>query len=130
MFGATGHCPISETFQRLPDRPHVSVPAEQGSFSCHSSIFLVYSWRSFPTNPTLTDVALPGHKRQSGGGAAMTFEEIVDQAIAMLQRRGRVAYRTLKRQFTLDDDSASPWTRKAKYWPGRGALRYHQQPLI
>jgi class 3 adenylate cyclase len=33
----------------------------------------------------------------------MTFEEIVDQALAMLQRRGRVAYRTLKRQFHLDD---------------------------
>jgi hypothetical protein len=33
----------------------------------------------------------------------MTFEEIVDQAMAMLQRRGRVAYRTLKRQFNLDD---------------------------
>ena len=35
----------------------------------------------------------------------MTFEEIVDQALAMLQRRGRVAYRTLKRQFNLDDDA-------------------------
>jgi hypothetical protein len=35
----------------------------------------------------------------------MTFEEILDQAVAMLQRRGRVAYRTLKRQFTLDDDA-------------------------
>jgi class 3 adenylate cyclase len=35
----------------------------------------------------------------------MTFEEIVDQALAMLQRRGRVAYRTLKRQFTLDEDA-------------------------
>jgi class 3 adenylate cyclase len=33
----------------------------------------------------------------------MTFEEIVDHALAMLQRRGRVAYRTLKRQFNLDD---------------------------
>ena len=33
----------------------------------------------------------------------MTFEEILDQAMAMLQRHGRVAYRTLKRQFTLDD---------------------------
>jgi hypothetical protein len=32
----------------------------------------------------------------------MTFEEIVDHALAMLQRRGRVAYRTLKRQFQLD----------------------------
>ena len=35
----------------------------------------------------------------------MTFEDIVDQALAMLQRRGRVAYRTLKRQFQLDDDT-------------------------
>ena len=26
----------------------------------------------------------------------MTFEEILDQAIAMLQRRGRVTYRTLQ----------------------------------
>lgn len=33
----------------------------------------------------------------------MTFEEILDQAIAMLQRRGRVAYRMLQRQFSLDD---------------------------
>jgi hypothetical protein len=35
----------------------------------------------------------------------MTFEEIVDQALAMLQRRGRMAYRTLKRQFNLDDEA-------------------------
>src|SRR5437879_2617093 len=35
----------------------------------------------------------------------MTFEEILDQAIAMLQRRGRLAYGTLKRQFQLDEDA-------------------------
>ena len=35
----------------------------------------------------------------------MTFEEILDRAMAMLQRRGRVTYRTLKRQFQLDDDA-------------------------
>src|SRR5215831_16609799 len=35
----------------------------------------------------------------------MTFEEILDQALAMLQRRGRVTYRTLKRQFNLEDDT-------------------------
>src|SRR5262245_4450040 len=34
----------------------------------------------------------------------MSFEEILDQAIAMLQRRGRVTYRALKRQFNIDDD--------------------------
>jgi class 3 adenylate cyclase/predicted ATPase len=33
----------------------------------------------------------------------MTFEEILDQAVAMLQRRGRIAYSALKRQFDLDD---------------------------
>src|SRR2546425_12681730 len=33
----------------------------------------------------------------------MSFEEILDQALAMLQRRRRVTYRTLKLQFTLDD---------------------------
>jgi class 3 adenylate cyclase/tetratricopeptide (TPR) repeat protein len=34
----------------------------------------------------------------------MTFEELLDQAIALLQRRGRLTYRALKRQFDLDDD--------------------------
>ena len=33
----------------------------------------------------------------------MTFEEILDQAVVMLQRRGRLTYGTLKRQFQLDD---------------------------
>jgi class 3 adenylate cyclase len=33
----------------------------------------------------------------------MTFEEILDHAIDMLQRRGRLTYGTLKRQFQLDD---------------------------
>jgi len=34
----------------------------------------------------------------------MTFEELLDQATALLQRRGCVTYRSLKRQFELDDD--------------------------
>ena len=34
----------------------------------------------------------------------MTFEEILEQAIAMLQRRGRLTYRTLRLQFHLDDE--------------------------
>jgi class 3 adenylate cyclase/tetratricopeptide (TPR) repeat protein len=33
----------------------------------------------------------------------LTFEEILDQAIAMLQRRGRLTYRTLQLQFQLDE---------------------------
>jgi class 3 adenylate cyclase/predicted ATPase len=31
------------------------------------------------------------------------FDEILDQAVAMLQRRGRAAYRTLQAQFQIDD---------------------------
>jgi class 3 adenylate cyclase len=53
----------------------------------------------------VTDVALPGPRRERSGGSAVTFEEILDQAIAMLQRRGRVSYRTLKLQFHLDEES-------------------------
>jgi class 3 adenylate cyclase/tetratricopeptide (TPR) repeat protein len=33
------------------------------------------------------------------------FVAVVDQVIALLQQRGRVAYRTLKRQFQLDDEA-------------------------
>ena len=34
----------------------------------------------------------------------MTFEEILDHVVAMLQRRGRMTYRMLKVQFQLDDE--------------------------
>ena len=34
----------------------------------------------------------------------MTFDELLDQVIVLLQRRGRLTYRALKRQFNLDDD--------------------------
>ena len=34
----------------------------------------------------------------------MTFDEILDQALDMLQRRRRVSYRALKLQCNLDDD--------------------------
>ena len=32
----------------------------------------------------------------------MTFEELLDQVLVMLQHRGRVSYRTLARRFALD----------------------------
>src|SRR5262245_59910823 len=50
-----------------------------------------------------------GHRRrvpeaiQTRGGVVVTFEEVLTQTVAMLQRLGRVSYRTLKRQFDLDD---------------------------
>ena len=37
------------------------------------------------------------------GGHAVDFVAVVDQAIALLRQRGRLTYRTLKRQFQLDD---------------------------
>src|SRR5690349_6974688 len=33
----------------------------------------------------------------------MTFEEILNQTMKLLERQGRVSYRALKRQFGLDD---------------------------
>ena len=33
----------------------------------------------------------------------MTFDEMLDQALALLQRRGRLTYRALQRQFNLDE---------------------------
>jgi TOMM system kinase/cyclase fusion protein len=92
-------------FRLLPDRPNATVPAARCTFACHSSRFLVYSRCSCDRDPTLTNVALPWHTRLRGRGAAMTFEEILDQALAMLQRRRRVAYRTLQVQFNLDDNA-------------------------
>jgi hypothetical protein len=37
------------------------------------------------------------------GAPVITFEEVLDQAIAMLRRRGRLTYRTLQLQFQLDE---------------------------
>ena len=36
-------------------------------------------------------------------GEGVTFEEILNEAVAMLKRQGRESYRALKRQFDLDD---------------------------
>src|SRR5262249_33676104 len=38
------------------------------------------------------------------GEAVMTFEEVLNEAVALLQRQGRGAYRGLQRQFYLADD--------------------------
>jgi class 3 adenylate cyclase len=40
----------------------------------------------------------------------MDFVAVVDQAIALLRQRGRVTYRTLKRQFQLDDTALEDLT--------------------
>ena len=59
----------------------------------------------------------------------MTFEEILDQALAMLQRRGRVTFRTLQLQFQLDNDHLAALKDELLYAhpevvedPGRGLV--------
>jgi class 3 adenylate cyclase len=41
---------------------------------------------------------------QPSGASTMDFYEVVGQVLALLQRQGRVSYRALKRQFSIDDD--------------------------
>src|SRR5215475_10416679 len=48
--------------------------------------------------------AAEGQDASRAEGHAMTFDEILEQAIEMLRRRGRLTYRALKRQFALDDE--------------------------
>ena len=35
----------------------------------------------------------------------MDFYEVLDQTVKLLQQRGKMTYRTLKRQFDLDDET-------------------------
>src|SRR2546422_10771278 len=42
--------------------------------------------------------------RPDSGGSTMTFDDILAQVLALLQREKRVSYRALKRRFDLDDD--------------------------
>src|SRR5262252_8979374 len=44
------------------------------------------------------------------GGHAVDFVAVVDQVIALLRQRGRVAYRTLKRHFQLDAEALEDLT--------------------
>src|SRR5439155_13006676 len=41
--------------------------------------------------------------KHQGGGDGVDFVAVVDQAIALLRQRGRLTYRTLQRQFQLDE---------------------------
>ena len=67
----------------------------------------------------------------------MTFEEILDHAVAMLQRRGRVTYRTLQRQFQLDEDALNDPQGRAALRPpedhddaGRGLVWTPAAPVV
>src|SRR5262245_11513910 len=59
---------------------------------------------SLPRESVSSYAASEGRDTSRAEGHPMTFDEILDQAIEILQRRGRVIYRTLKVQFDLNDD--------------------------
>jgi hypothetical protein len=67
----------------------------------------------------------------------MTFEEMLDQAMAMLQRRGRVTYQTLKLQFQLDEEHLEALKDALLYMSpqvhddaGRGLVWTHTPPAV
>src|ERR1051325_1896017 len=45
-----------------------------------------------------------GGGNPDSGGAFMTFDDVLDQVLALLQREGRVSYRALKLRFDINDD--------------------------
>jgi hypothetical protein len=45
-----------------------------------------------------------GGRTPGEGGHKVDFGVVLDQAIALLRQRGRLTYRTLQRQFQLDDE--------------------------
>jgi hypothetical protein len=67
----------------------------------------------------------------------MTFEEMLDQAMAMLQRRGCVTYQTLKLQFQLDEEHLEALKEAILYTSpqvhhdaGRGLVWAHTPPAV
>ena len=45
----------------------------------------------------------------------MDFVAVVDQALTLLRQRGRVTYRTLLRQFQLDEDALADLLAELRY---------------
>src|SRR5215831_4574982 len=73
--------------------------------SCGSHPFLTLP--SMIPSPRVVDQGphqtCAGATPSTGGGSIMEFEEVLEQAIALLQHQGRVSYGALKRRFKLDD---------------------------
>src|SRR5215471_6295679 len=63
----------------------------------------------------------PHRLRHASGGWAMTFEDILDQAIAMLQRQRRAADRTLQGPFSSDDNPLEALQDALLPCPGSGS---------
>ena len=68
---------------------------------------------------------------------SQSIEEMLDQAMAMLQRRGRVTYQTLKLQFQLDEEHLETLKDAILYTSpqvhndaGRGLVWAHTPPAV
>ena len=55
--------------------------------------------------PLLSGEGLSPNNLTMPGEEAVDFVAVLDQVTALLRQRGRVAYRTIKRQFQLDDEA-------------------------
>src|SRR5712691_3176901 len=89
----------------MQERRIVSIRSSDGKSVCSSTPHVNGDMRqTYHIN-----YAAPGAGRgalgnpRARGGETMTFEEVLDQAMAMLRRRGRLTYRTLQLQFQLDE---------------------------
>ena len=54
----------------------------------------------------------------------MGFQEVLEQALTLLQRRGRMTYRTFKQPFQLDDEAVKDL--KAEVISGLLVQPYHE----
>src|SRR5262245_39505946 len=64
--------------------------------SCHA-------WSPLRCSDRIDDSGSAPWSDRTRGEAAVTFNEVLSQTMAMLHQHGRVSYRALKRQFGIDD---------------------------
>src|SRR5439155_23234962 len=77
------------------------------SVSPHPPMALAHcaSCRILPVTYAMMSVETYRGQAPGREGDGMDFVAVPDQVTALLRQRGRVAYRTLKRQFQLDDEA-------------------------
>src|SRR5438445_7178300 len=61
-------------------------------------------WPPCPTCGVWHLRCIQGGGNPGSGGAFMTFDDVLDQVLELLQREGRVSYRALKLRFDINDD--------------------------
>ena len=98
------HCHLGLGTLYAQDRP-------AGAGPCRT----VHRHRAVPRHGHDLLAAPGGGGAGAGGGAVMDFYGVLDQVVDLLRRRGRVAYRALKRQFALDDELLADLKAELRY---------------